>query len=85
MIVRVRARLAATLLGTMVFIWVLILHIPRAIADPYSGVGGEWTSVFEALAESGIAFILGETLLPKRESAIATVKDPTPNQASGGD
>ena len=61
-IVRVKARLAATLLGVMLFIWVLILHIPRAIADPYSGIGSEWTSVFQALAWSGIAFILGETL-----------------------
>jgi len=65
MITRIKARLAATLLGAMLFIWVLILHIPRAMADPYSGIGGEWTSVFEALAESGIAFILGETLSEK--------------------
>jgi uncharacterized membrane protein len=62
MITRIKARLAATMLGVMLLTWVLVLHIPRAIADPYSGIGGEWTSVFEALAESGIAFILGETL-----------------------
>jgi uncharacterized membrane protein YphA (DoxX/SURF4 family) len=62
MIVRVKARFAATLLGAMIFIWVLVLHIPRAIADPYGGVGNEWTSVFQALALSGIAFILGEAL-----------------------
>jgi uncharacterized membrane protein len=85
MIVKVRARLAATLLGAMLLTWVLILHIPRAIADPYSGVGGEWTSVFEALAESGIAFILGETLLPRRRPAIMTAKNPISKQASGSD
>lgn len=62
MIFRVKAPLAATLLGAMMFIWVLILHIPRAVADPYGLIGNEWTSVFEALAYSGIAFILGETL-----------------------
>ncbi len=62
MIFRVKARLAATLLGAMLFTWVLVLHIPRAIANPYGGIGDEWTSVFEALAFSGIAFILGETL-----------------------
>jgi uncharacterized membrane protein YphA (DoxX/SURF4 family) len=62
MIVRVKARLAATLLGTMIFIWILVLHIPRAIADPYSDVGNEWTSTFEALTKSGVAFILGQTL-----------------------
>ena len=62
MIFRVKARLAATLLGTMIFAWVLVLHIPRAVADPYGLIGNEWTSVFEALAFSGIAFILGRIL-----------------------
>jgi hypothetical protein len=42
----------------MLFLWVILLHIPRAIADPHSGNGNEWTSVFQALAFSGIAFIL---------------------------
>ena len=62
MITRVKARLAATLLGSIIFIWVLVLHIPRAAADPYGAIGNEVTSVFEALAFSGIAFILGQTL-----------------------
>ncbi len=61
----IKARLAATLLGVMIFIWLIVLHIPRAIADPSGGLGNEWTSVFEALAFSGIAFILGQTL-PKK-------------------
>jgi uncharacterized membrane protein YphA (DoxX/SURF4 family) len=70
-IFNIKARLAATLLGTMIFIWFLILHIPRAIADPYSGMGNEWTSVCEALAFSGIAFILGRTLpAGKRQESI---------------
>jgi hypothetical protein len=42
----------------MIFLWVLMLHIPRAIADPYTNVRNEWASVFEALAFSGIAFML---------------------------
>ncbi len=50
--------LAALLTGIMLFLWVIMLHIPRAIADPHSGSGNEWTSVFEAFAFSGIAFIL---------------------------
>lgn len=62
MMARVKAHLAATLLGTMIFIWILVLHTPRAVADPCSGVGNQWTSTFEALAKSGIAFILGEPL-----------------------
>ena len=62
MMAHVKARLAATLLGSIIFIWVLVLHIPRAVADPFGGIGNEVTSVFEALAFSGIAFILGQTL-----------------------
>ncbi len=65
-IINVKARLAATMLGAMLLTWVIILHIPRAIADPYGRIGNEVTSVFEALAFSGIAFILGR-ILPKRE------------------
>ena len=57
-ILNIKTRLAAGLLGLMIFLWFVMLHIPRAIADPHSGNGNEWTSVFEALAFSGIAFIL---------------------------
>jgi uncharacterized membrane protein len=65
LLLRIQARLAAGLLGSMIFIWFLVLHIPRAIADPHSGNGNEWSSVFESLAFSGIAFILALTL-PKK-------------------
>jgi uncharacterized membrane protein YphA (DoxX/SURF4 family) len=58
MIVGVKARLAALMLGLMIFSWFIVLHIPRAIADPRSGLGNEVSSVFEALAFSGIAFML---------------------------
>ena len=57
-ILNIQRRLAALLLGIMLFIWVIILHIPLAIANPHSGDGNEWTSVFEAFAFSGIAFLL---------------------------
>src|ERR1700733_700090 len=33
-IFKIKPRLFATLLGTMIFIWVVILHIPKAIAAP---------------------------------------------------
>ncbi len=58
MILGIQARLASLMLGIMIFLWFIILHIPRAIADPHSAKGNEWTSVFEALAFSGIAFML---------------------------
>lgn len=51
-------RIVAILLGVMLFLWVFMLHVPRAIADPNSGNGNEWTSVFEAFAFSGIAFLI---------------------------
>jgi hypothetical protein len=49
-------RLAATLLGTMFLLWVLVLHIPRVAGSPRNG--DEVTSLFVALAMSGIAFAL---------------------------
>jgi uncharacterized membrane protein YphA (DoxX/SURF4 family) len=58
MIANVQARLAALMLGIMILLWFIMLHLPRAIADPHSGNGNEWTSVCEALAFSGIAFVL---------------------------
>jgi uncharacterized membrane protein len=58
LIAQLLPRLAAGLLGGMIFTWLIVLHIPRAIADPHSGHGNEITSVFEALAFAGIAFLL---------------------------
>jgi len=50
----------------MLFLWVIVLHIPRAIANPYVGNGNELTSVFEALAFSGIA--LGIAVMHKNKN-----------------
>ena len=61
--VRRVARLASLMVGVMIFLWVLMLHIPRAIVDPYTNVGNEWASVFEALAFSGMAFMLAGAAL----------------------
>ncbi len=49
------ARLAATWTGVMVFLWVLMLHIPRAIELKSLF---ELDGVFEALGISGTAFML---------------------------
>ncbi|MBB6110057.1 hypothetical protein [Mucilaginibacter lappiensis] len=48
--------LAGALLGLMFLIWVLILHLPRVIASIHTEP--EWTSLFVALAFSGISFLI---------------------------
>ncbi|HET6255311.1 MAG TPA: hypothetical protein VFE32_14615 [Puia sp.] len=67
-LLRIKFRLAAALLGTMIFIWVVILHIPKVIAAHGADDGGEVTSAFLALAYCGIAFVIaGKT--PKHSPA----------------
>lgn len=58
-VTRQMARTASVLLGTMFFIWVVILHVPRVAANPRSG--DEVTSLLVALAMSGVSFILAES------------------------
>jgi uncharacterized membrane protein YphA (DoxX/SURF4 family) len=50
------ARWAALMTGLMILSWVVLLHIPRALADPHQPA--ETSGVFEALAFSGIALML---------------------------
>jgi len=66
-ILQIRVKPVALLLSTMLFLWVILLHIPRAIADPYIANGNEITSVFEALAFSGIA--LGISCMHKNRNS----------------
>src|SRR5436190_2527162 len=44
---RIMIHKISILLGLMLFIWFVILHIPRAIADPNGAKGNEITSVFQ--------------------------------------
>jgi uncharacterized membrane protein len=55
----VTSRLAGALSGLMIFLWVFLVHIPRALADLSDS--NETTAVFEALAFSGVAFIIAVT------------------------
>jgi uncharacterized membrane protein len=57
-LLKIRLRLAAALLGAMIFIWVIILHIPKAIANPADDQTGEVTSGLIALAYCGIAWVI---------------------------
>jgi len=54
----IKRGLAATLLGSMIFIWFISLHIPRVIASPFADLGDEVASAFLALAYSGVAFVI---------------------------
>jgi uncharacterized membrane protein YphA (DoxX/SURF4 family) len=57
-VLKIKLDIIATLLGTMIFIWFIILHIPRAIAQPVADKGEEVASAFSALAFSGIALVV---------------------------
>ncbi len=54
----IRRGLAATLLGTMIFMWFICLHIPRIVVSSAADMGGEVTSAFLALAYCGVAFVI---------------------------
>jgi len=57
-VIKVIPRLAATLLGSMIFIWFAILHIPRIIVSPTAYLGSEIASACLALAYCGVAFVI---------------------------
>jgi hypothetical protein len=58
---KIQRGLGAALLGIMIFIWFVILHIPKVSASSVADAGGEVTSAFLALAYSGIAFVIAGT------------------------
>ena len=55
---KIKVQLFATLLGSMILIWFIILHIPKVIATTGGEREGEITSAFLALAYSGTAFVI---------------------------
>jgi uncharacterized membrane protein len=57
---KIRGRLAASLLGLMFLLWVVVLHTPRIIASARNG--NEWTSGIIALAMAGGSFVLAGAL-----------------------
>jgi len=57
-ILKIQLKTAALLLGLMIFLWLVMLHIPRAIVAPATDKGNELTSVLEALGFSGIAILI---------------------------
>ena len=67
------ARLAGTFLGVAIFLWVWMLHVPRALGTQEVRV--EWTSVFQALAFSGGAFLLASALPSPMPRALEVVRE----------
>jgi uncharacterized membrane protein len=58
-IFRIKVKLIGILTSIMLFTWFLILHIPRAVTmPPDADNGNEITSVFQALAFSGVALVI---------------------------
>jgi uncharacterized membrane protein len=55
----IAARLAATLCGLMLFLWVMTLHLPRCLGQLDNG--DEWTSMLVAVAVGGSAWIMAAT------------------------
>jgi uncharacterized membrane protein len=63
LLIRKQVKLAMDLLSLMFFLWVLMLHLPRAIKIQ---IEPEWTSVFVALAMSGIAQLAYATTVTRQ-------------------
>jgi hypothetical protein len=60
-LLKIRVELFAALLGLMIFIWVVILHIPKIMAADNAANGGELVSGLIALAYCGIALAIAGT------------------------
>ena len=61
---RPSAPMAAALTGLMIFLWVILLHVPRALASPQDP--GETSAIFEALALSGTALVVAGLTATRR-------------------
>jgi uncharacterized membrane protein YphA (DoxX/SURF4 family) len=65
-ILKIKLRVIATLLGAMIFLWFIFLHLPKTLTPPLADKGSELTSAFSALAFSGIAFVIAGCSAEKR-------------------
>ena len=79
LILTMTARIAAALTGLMIFLWFVLLHIPRAVAAGHDR--NEWTAVFESLAFSGIAFVLAGSMRERRSKAPVSRDSSPPSES----
>lgn len=68
-ITKIGIRQACLLLSIMLILWFLLLHIPRAVNNPYDrNKGNELTSVFQVLGFTGIVFLIYVNSVLNRKS-----------------
>jgi uncharacterized membrane protein YphA (DoxX/SURF4 family) len=65
-VLKIKLSIFALLLGIMIFIWLIMLHIPLAIAHPFTDQGNQVTSALSALAFSGTAFVIAGVDMQRR-------------------
>jgi len=70
------ARLAALASGAMIFAWVLMVHFPRAVITVRDA--NEATALFEAIAFSGLAFLLAAQTAARPVSPRSAASLPQP-------
>lgn len=76
-ILNIRIKQVAMLTAIMIFVWFLVLHIPRGMADPEGLKGNEITSVFQALGFAGVLLVLSLNTSESRTLAV-----PFPNKST---
>jgi uncharacterized membrane protein YphA (DoxX/SURF4 family) len=54
----IKRRKTAFLLGAMIFSWIVLLHAPKALAQPAANEGQPVKSLLAAMAYSGTAFVI---------------------------
>jgi uncharacterized membrane protein len=64
---RVQLKLAAILMGILLCIFLLFIHIPLAIADPWSQNAFQTIRIFGALAFIGTAFMIAGSAVPQKQ------------------
>jgi uncharacterized membrane protein len=57
-VLRIKLKLAGILMGTLLLIFLLFIHVPLAIADPWGQNAFQSIRIFGALAFSGTAFLI---------------------------
>jgi uncharacterized membrane protein len=70
-ILDIRKKIIASLLGMMILSWFFLLHLPIALANPYAQRGNSLASAFDALAFSGIAFVIAFTARTRKKDELS--------------